>query len=106
MKNIILTCLLLFASINAAQAEEEPLPKGYYIADVMFLRPLGLVTTVVGTAVFVGISPLTWMAAIAPPHDAYTKLADLMIARPARFTFDRPLGVYYADPDGKYRRNK
>jgi hypothetical protein len=105
MKNIILTCLLLFASINTAQAQVRPLPRGVYLFDVILYRPFTLITTVVGSAVFVGISPLTALAAISPPHDAFEKMANLLILTPAKYTFDRPLGVYYADADGEYRRH-
>lgn len=98
-------CLLLFALTPTVQAQVRPLPRGVELVDIVLYRPFGLVTTIVGAAFLVGTSPLTALAAISPPHDAFQKAADLLVVRPARFTFDRPLGVYYADPDGKYRRH-
>jgi hypothetical protein len=111
MKNKFLMCFLLFAltpnaQSEVAQAQIRPLPRGVELVDIVLYRPFGLATTIVGTAVFVGISPLTGLAAISPPHDAFEKAADLLIMSPARFTFDRPMGVYYADPDGRYRRHR
>ena len=44
--------------------------------DVVFLRPIGLIGTIVGTALFIGLSPFTAMATIAPPHDAFSFMAD------------------------------
>jgi hypothetical protein len=106
MKNKLLMCLLMFALTPAAQAQVRPLPRGVELVDIVIYRPLGLTTTLVGTAFFIGISPLTALTAISPPHDAFQKAADLLIFKPAKFTFDRPLGVYYADPDGEYRRHQ
>lgn len=105
MANKIRICLLLLiASINTAQARDQQ-PQAVYLVDIMIYRPLGLIATVVGSAVFVGISPLTALTSISPPHDAFEKTAQLLIVNPAKYTFDRPLGVYYADPDGEYRRH-
>ncbi|MGR9085983.1 MAG: hypothetical protein ACU841_02790 [Gammaproteobacteria bacterium] len=100
----ILIFLLMMSSVNTAAAIESPYVSGGYIVDIMIYRPLGLVTTVVGTALYIGISPLTALAAISPPHDAFAKAADVLIMKPAGFTFNRPLGVYYVDADGRYRR--
>lgn len=114
MNNKILTCLILVFSISTARAMDRQSyeyqmqsqqPQGVYLVDVIIYRPLGLIATLVGSAVFVGISPLTALAAISRPHDAFEKTAQLLIVNPANYTFDRPLGVYYADPDGKYRRH-
>ena len=62
--------------------------------EVVFLRPLGLVTTVVGTGLFIGLSPFTAFASFAPPHDAFKWMGDGLIVRPARYTFKRPLGDF------------
>lgn len=112
MKTKFLIFLLLFASISAAGAADSavkamdvPQPTGIDIVDIMIYRPLGLITTVVGSALYIGISPLTALTAYSPPHDAFEKAAEFLIFKPARFTFNRPLGVYYADPDGRYRRH-
>ncbi len=64
------------------------------VLETLFFRPLGLVTTICGTALFAGMSPLTALASIAPPHDAFLKTADALIVSPAEYTFTRPLGDF------------
>lgn len=69
--------------------------------DVLFeslvLRPLGLVGLVAGTAVFAAISPLTAIANIPEPHNAFPLLSNVLIIKPAKYTFERPLGSYLSD---------
>jgi hypothetical protein len=67
--------------------EAPPEPDGVSMAaDFLVARPLGLVATVAGTAVYVVAFPFAALAG-----DIYTP-AEFLIAQPARFTFDRPLG--------------
>jgi hypothetical protein len=67
--------------------EEPPQPDGISMAaDFLVARPLGLVATVAGTALYVVAFPFAAMAG-----DIYTP-AEYLVAQPARFTFDRPLG--------------
>ncbi|HXC50161.1 MAG TPA: hypothetical protein VN634_04700 [Candidatus Limnocylindrales bacterium] len=56
------------------------------ILDVVIVRPLGLVATVVGTALFVVALPFA-----AATRD-YATPAHFLVVQPARFTFERPLG--------------
>lgn len=85
---------LLVFSVNASarevKAEYDPI---FAFLDVVVLRPLGLAGTVVGSAVFVGISPLTALASIAPPHDAFEKMGYMLVMTPYHFTFVRPVGI-------------
>lgn len=101
---VLVLVVIMLAAINTAHAESQQ-PSGVYLIDIILYRPLGLIATVTGSAVFVAISPLTALAAISPPHDAFGKTANLLIMKPAKYTFDRPLGVYYSDDDGEYRRH-
>ena len=64
----------------------------YVVADLVLLRPFGLAMTVTGAAMLVATSPITGIASIAPPHDAFQIAAKAMVTGPAGFTFDRPLG--------------
>ena len=98
-----LLCFLLL-SCSLSVSAGESLDAGTNILDIVFYRPLGFVATVVGTGFFVGITPLTAFASISPPHDAVYRAADILVVAPAKFTFDRPLGVFKPDPDGEYRR--
>jgi hypothetical protein len=57
-------------------------------ADLVFLRPVGIIATVIGTAVFVVSSPFSIIGKNS--EEASEKL----IKKPARFTFQRPLGDF------------
>lgn len=108
MKKLLFSVVILVLSANAVAEIPPPRhqPPAIHLVDVLIYRPVGLVATLAGTALFVGISPLTGLAAISPPHDAFKKMAGILIWAPAKFTFDRPMGVYYPDRDGEYRRKK
>lgn len=66
------------------------------LADIP-LRITGFLATVVGTGVFVGISPIAGLMATYPPNDATDKIIDYLILQPARYTFDRPVGDFNYD---------
>ncbi len=70
----------------------EDYDKSFIPLDLLIYRPLGLITTIVGTAVFIGVSPFTALASIPAPHDAFHKTANIFIMAPANYTFSRPLG--------------
>lgn len=57
-------------------------------ADAILARPLLLVTTVAGTAVFIGTLPFSYLSGSVCPT------AKVLIADPAYQTFQRPLGCY------------
>jgi len=56
------------------------------IADLLLLRPLGIVATVMGTAFFIVSLPFSVPG--GNTKAAFQKL----VTDPAKFTFDRPLG--------------
>lgn len=60
----------------------------------MPLRASGFISTVVGTGLFVVISPVAGLMSTYPPHDATDKIIDYLIFEPARYTFDRPVGDF------------
>ncbi|HYD50915.1 MAG TPA: hypothetical protein VEB21_21340 [Terriglobales bacterium] len=65
----------------------EPEPSAAAMAaDVLISRPLSLVTTVIGSVLFVGSMPFS-----AAAGDVETPAARL-VGDPARYTFRRPLG--------------
>lgn len=105
IKILILVVIMLVMTDTTYAITEDRQPPVVALIDIILYRPLGLIATVTGSAVFVGISPLTALAAISPPHDAFEKTADLLIMKPVKYTFDRPLDVYYPDYDGEYRRH-
>ncbi len=64
------------------------------MADVVLIRPLGAVGTFSGTVLFVALSPLTALADIAPPHDAFERVGTVLMGIPYSYTFERPLGLF------------
>jgi len=92
MKNALLL-IILFTVLSPSQAADfDSPPTGTFLVDVILMRPGGLMLTVVGSALFVGLSPLTALAAVSPPHDAFDIAAELLVLKPANFTFNRPVG--------------
>jgi hypothetical protein len=105
MKTKPIVFALLIACASPVHSHEG-VPEGGYFFDIVLYRPLGLIATLAGTALFAATSPLTALAYISPPHDAFDIAADMFIYTPAKFTFDRPLGVITPDEDGEYRRHR
>ena len=75
---------------------------GDVLAEILVLRPAGLIGTVAGTVLFVVTSPFAALANVAPPHDAIEKSRTVFIVAPANYTFERPFGDYHYDPHGHY----
>ena len=73
----------------SAFAVEEQLEEStgeQMVADLFLVRPVSIVATVVGTACF--LVGLPFSATGGNVKDSYDKL----VVKPAKFTFDRPLG--------------
>jgi hypothetical protein len=88
----ITAAVVLAICVGNAQAqvteEVDTAPSGVAMAaDLLIVRPLGLVATVLGTGLFVLQLPLSLIQG-EPPNDAARKL----VVEPAQFTFSRPLG--------------
>ena len=104
---LIIPALLLASSvagaepISPAQDEQETLN---VIADIIVVRPISLVGTLVGTALFTAFSPFTALASIAPPHDAFARAGDALIGAPACYAFNRPLGSAFSGQDASDQR--
>lgn len=77
--------------------------------DIAVYRPIGLAATIAGTGIFLGVAPMTILASIPEPHDAFVKTYKILIRTPARYTFVRPVGdkslspysAFYDSPDAK-----
>lgn len=72
--------------VNEAELDNSP-SAGAMVFDLVVIRPLSLVGTVLGSAVFLLQMPLA-LIQNKPPIAAAKKL----VVEPARYTFDRPLG--------------
>lgn len=86
---LIALALAFAAGTAAAQDETVTGDKGSdMFADLIFLRPLGVVTTVVGAAAWVVALPFTL------PSGSAGDAAREMVGKPAEYTFNRPLGEF------------
>jgi len=84
---VFLVVCALFAS--TAQAFAEPPKDGMAIvADVLLVRPVGLVAGVFGSAMFLVSLPFSI------PSDSVGTAGKLLVADPFEFTFQRPLGDF------------
>ena len=88
---IVLSVGMVLAS-NPTHADEryagEPPSAAAMSADLLLIRPLSLVATVVGTAVFVVSLPFSLLG--QNTEDA----AQQLVVRPGEYTFVRPLGDF------------
>lgn len=100
--NLLCGTLMVSTGASADFRDQRSVSAPVIAADTLLLRPFGLVLTVAGTAFFVAISPLTLVANIAPPHDAFYRTSNSFIMGPAAFTFVRPLGEFSYNPSGIY----
>jgi hypothetical protein len=66
------------------------------LTDVVFVRPLGFAGMLAGGALFIGLSPLTALADIPEPHNAFERVGGLLVGAPYAYTFVRPLGYFSA----------
>ncbi|MBU0986357.1 MAG: hypothetical protein KKH68_03805 [Proteobacteria bacterium] len=82
--------LLPFATAAMAeqQAANDDIGAGAMAADLLIIRPLGIVAVVLGSAFFVVSLPFSALGGNAG------NAAKKMIAEPAKFTFKRPLGDF------------
>ena len=88
----LITTLVLIPFGTAAFAQEQEPGnadvRGKMVADVLIVRPLGIVSTILGTALFLVSLPFSAMGGNV--NEARQKL----VVEPGRFTFKRPLGEF------------
>ena len=76
---------LVTAGVAIAEEDEQPGLLAMY-TDLLVLRPLGLITTVIGSAAYVVSLPFT------APTGGLKMAGKTLVAEPAMFTFARCLG--------------
>jgi hypothetical protein len=82
---LFVACFLFFNSTVSFADSTDPLHIG---ADVVLVRPLGFVATVIGGGLFVVCLPF------ALTSGSVKNTADTLVGQPYRFTFKRPLGDF------------
>ncbi len=89
---LLIVCTLLLAPFNAMADspadEDDQVTAGKMVADALVVRPLGIVALIAGTAVFIVSLPFS---ALGGNTD---KAFEHMMVKPAKFTFQRPLGEF------------
>lgn len=70
---------------------------GNLLTDVIFIRPVGAVGTLAGGVLFIALSPLTALANIPEPHNAFERVGAVLVGYPYAYTFVRPLGYFSAN---------
>ena len=84
-----LICVPFGASaLAAAQTSNPEISGGTMTADLLIVRPLGIVATVLGCAVFVVSLPFSALG-----HNT-KQASQKLVKEPAEFTFARPLGAF------------
>ncbi len=91
--NAFLVGLMLVITSFSAIAEQDNTVTGDkatdMVADIVVARPLGLVSTVLGTVLTVISLPFT------VPTGSVGDTARELIVKPAEYTFNRPLGDFH-----------
>ena len=93
VSGVLLIAVTLTTTVSAEHTKVEYSP-GFAALDLVIYRPIGIAATIAGGALFAGLSPLTAIAEISPPHDAFDKTVDFMVIKPFNYTFSRPLGEW------------
>jgi len=98
MKLIKTAVIALTLAVSAPVFADTPptahKPNGVDILYDVALRPAGFVATILGSALYVALSPATAITSLQPPHDTFKTFADFIIVNPYKFTFTRPTGDY------------
>lgn len=80
--------LLLSTSASAQTIAQGDAANAPPVVDVMVLRPAGFVSLVIGTGLFVAVSPLVL---ITRPHEIGTPF-EALVAKPAKYLWRDPIG--------------
>ncbi len=67
------------------------------ILSELIIRPVAVVASVTGLAMFIVASPFSGLASIPEPHDAFKATWEDFVVTPYRFAFRRPFGDFSAE---------
>jgi hypothetical protein len=98
ISSALVAATLVVSSANAYAQSDSSSPyndsldnspsAGAMAFDLIVVRPISLVATVLGSGLFILSLPLALVQ-----RDAPVAAANKLVAEPARYTFERPLGV-------------
>lgn len=89
----LLFAVTTFNTQTFAQKEKDPPAAELMAADLLVLKPLGFVTTILGCALFTVALPFTVWS-----KERINKSAQSFIIKPGVYTFVRPLGEGICQP--------
>lgn len=84
--SILILSFSSFAFAKGPEAKATNPSTGAVVADILVLRPLGAVGTILGAAALVATYPVTVALNDTPEAE------DFLVMRPLHYTFERPLG--------------
>jgi len=73
---------------------EDTSPTATDMLSELIIRPVAVVASVTGLAMFIVASPFSGLASIPEPHDAFKTTWEDFVVTPYRFAFRRPFGDY------------
>lgn len=76
---------------------EESTPSNSTAKDILseiIIRPVSVVASATGLALFIAASPFSGLASIPEPHDVFMKTWKDFVITPYYFAFRRPFGDY------------
>ena len=85
---VMAATLLFSTTATAGTVSQGDAANATPVVDVMLLRPAGFVSLVVGTGIFVAISPIVL---VTRPHEIGKPFKSLVV-RPAKYLWVDPLG--------------
>jgi len=84
---VLVASTVLFSQQAVAESSDHKSSSGpAMVADLVLIRPIGLIATVLGSVVFVVSLPFTLLGGNVD------EAAKSLVVEPAKFTFVRPLG--------------
>jgi hypothetical protein len=88
---LTISCAALIAGSTPAMAQEDSssgVDSGGVVPDLLIVRPVALLASVLGTAIFLVALPFTL------PTRTVGDVANVLVVRPLEYTFNRPLGDF------------
>jgi hypothetical protein len=95
-KIVVILVLAVSVMVTCAPAFGEDPAAGVMVVDVLLVRPISLVGSILGTAFFIVALP------VALTSGSVDSVARKLVVEPWKFTFARPVGEFYDPWLGSY----
>lgn len=81
------------AQDSATELDENSSTTTDMLSEII-IRPVAVIGSITGLAIFIAASPFSGLASIPKPHDAFKTTWNNFVVTPYYFAFRRPLGDY------------